>query len=62
MLGDMFAQMLDGLTNHFIRCCMPVCVAVPVQAQKEYEAASASHKQLHKSVAAKEATKKWMKF
>jgi hypothetical protein len=33
-----------------------------VQAEQAYEVASAQHKQLHKSVAAKEATKKWMKF
>jgi hypothetical protein len=32
------------------------------QAQAEYAAATAQHKQLHKAVAAKEATKKWMKF
>lgn len=36
--------------------------AAHAQAKREYEAASAQHKQLHKSVAAKEATKKWMKF
>jgi hypothetical protein len=33
-----------------------------MQAKVQYEAAAAQHKQLHKSVAAKEATKKWMKF
>jgi hypothetical protein len=31
-------------------------------AQREVDAAAAQHKQMHKAVAGREATKKWMKF
>jgi hypothetical protein len=31
-------------------------------AQREVEAAAAQHRQMHKAVAGREATKKWMKF
>jgi hypothetical protein len=31
-------------------------------ARQEYEAAAASHRQMHRAVAAQEATEKWIKF